>query len=420
MAAAFGFDFGAAPQGAVFALSAPAGSDRRQLFGGWEAEVCRGGAHICLRGGSPEDQPLESIVAAAHPFAEEFLDIVAVEERVPLLVSNPHDAVVWRRGAHGVKAQLTASIIFAAAPLAMRGVMLDASGNEVSPPPYVPPPHHAAYRYFRYSQAAQNVFDAYRNMFLALETLLDHIAPKRNAEGETEWLTRAAGDAVRLYAADLTPFAKAPGKDTVAAFVDGHYAAVRCAVFHAKNNAQRRLAPGSLENHDIVLHQLLAVQTIVEQLLKGLFGVSLPSGGMFHSGFGHLLEKLAPATHLLVGPVECPTIDQLLAHQTAQQGGAAKVRFDGARPGTTDEWLFSSEIKCADMDFTHIGGLRLIAYVPDRSTLGAMEMFLGPMMDKMNRTSLDTNVDMDGVSKIVIRVRCILRNSQQPRRGFPT
>jgi hypothetical protein len=153
MATAFGFDIGTAAQGAVFALTAAVKNDRTHAFPTWEAELRRGLSHLCLRGGTPEDKPLETIVAAAHPFAEDVLDIVSVEERLALLVSEPHDCLVWRRGAHGLKAQLTTSITFAAEPLAVRAVVEDAQGNIVPDPPYVPPQHHAAYRYFRYLAA---------------------------------------------------------------------------------------------------------------------------------------------------------------------------------------------------------------------------------------------------------------------------
>lgn len=50
--------------------------------------------------------------SAPHPFAEDAPNIVAAEGRLPLLASEPHDALVWR-GAHGLKAQLTTSITFA-------------------------------------------------------------------------------------------------------------------------------------------------------------------------------------------------------------------------------------------------------------------------------------------------------------------
>jgi hypothetical protein len=124
---------------------------------------------------------------------------------------------------------------------------------------------HAAYRYFRYSQAASTVFDAYRNTFLALESVLDHIASKQHGEGETAWLARALAVAVLQHGADPASFVKTPGKNPVESFIDAHYAAVRCAVFHAKDySGGRALRPGALDGRDVVLHQLLAVQKLVE------------------------------------------------------------------------------------------------------------------------------------------------------------
>jgi hypothetical protein len=69
------------------------------------------------------------------------------------------------------------------------------------------------------------VFDAYRNMFLALEALLAHIAPKQAGEGETAWLQRAMTEANQKHTVDVTPFVKTLGRDPVEAFIDAHYGA---------------------------------------------------------------------------------------------------------------------------------------------------------------------------------------------------
>ena len=237
MASAYGFDTGTAAQGAVFALNAPARKDRVQAFGLWEAELRMGVSYVCVRGGTPgQNEPLEAVAVAAHAAAEDFLDIVAVEERTALLVAEPHDNVVWRTGPHGLKMQLTTSIVFAAEQGDVRPIIKDAAGNIVPGPAYVPPQHHSAYRYFRYSQAGQNVFDAYRNMFLALESVLDYITPKLHSEGETRLAAPSHNFliAAQKHNVDFTPFVKTPGKDPVDSFIDAHYSAVRCAVFHAK------------------------------------------------------------------------------------------------------------------------------------------------------------------------------------------
>jgi len=252
MANAYGFDTGTVAQGAVFALNAPARKGRIQAFGLWEVELRKGVAYVCVRGGTPDqNKPLETIAVAAHSVAEDFLDLVAA----------PHDNVVWRTGPHGLKMQFTTSIVFNAEPGDVQAVVKDAAGNIVPGPAYFPPQHHPAYRYFRYSQASQNVFDAYRNMFLALESVLDHIAPKKHDERETDWLRRALMDARGKHSTNFVPFVKLPGKDPVESFIDAHYSAVRCAVFHAKAAGGGSLKPGSLSDHDLVLQQLLAVQT---------------------------------------------------------------------------------------------------------------------------------------------------------------
>lgn len=382
-------------------------------------ELRKGVAHVCVRGGTPDqNKPLETLAVAAHAVVEDFLDIVAVEERTALLVAAPHDNVVWRTGPHGLKMQLTASIVFAAEQGEVQAVVKDAAGNIVTGPAYVPPQHHPAYRYFRYSQASQNVFDAYRNMFLALESVLDHIASKKHGEGETDWLRRAVSDATEKHNANFASFVKQPGKDPVESFIDAHYSAVRCAVFHAKAAGGGALRPGSLSDHDLVLHQLLAVQTVVEHIFKALFSVRLPHGGFFHSGFGLVLSKMEPAIHLLCGPQECPTVEQLLAEEkNLPQGVIGPARFEDIRPGYTDEWLFTSDIKPAKLEFTRIASLRLIAYL-DKSKLGAMGMLMIPVAEKMNRTLLVADLDLTGASKLAVRIRCVLRNVQSPQRGF--
>ncbi|WP_431064498.1 methylamine utilization protein MauJ [Methylotuvimicrobium sp.] len=419
MANAYGFDTGTVAQGTVFALNAPARKDRIQAFGLWEVELRKGVAYLCVRGGTPDqNKPLETVAVAAHAVAEDFLDIVAVEERTALLVAAPHDNVVWRTGPHGLKMQLTTSIVFAAEPGDVQAVVKDAAGNIVPSPAYVPPQHHPAYRYFRYSQASQNVFDAYRNMFLALESVLDLIAPKKHREGETDWIRRAVRDATEKHSINFVPFVKQPGNDPVESFIDAHYSAVRCAVFHAKAAGGGTLRPGSLSDHDRVLHQLLAVQTVVEQIFKALFSVRLPNGGFFPSGFGHVLLEMKPVIDLLFGPQECPTVEQLLAEEkNLPQGAFGPARFEGIRPGYTDEWLFTSDIKPAKLEFTRIVSLRLIAYLGN-SKLGAMGMFMIPVAEKMNRTLLAADLDLTGVSKLAVRIRCVLRNVQSPRRDF--
>jgi hypothetical protein len=328
-----------------------------------------------------------------------------------LLIIEPHNNVTWRTGPHGLKVALTDAIRFTG-QTAVQAIVKNAQGEIVPNPPYVPPHHHPAFRYFRYSQAAQNVFDGYRNMFLALETMLDHSAPKQKAEAETKWLKRALEHSVKAKGLDLGAFTKGGGKSPVEDFLDAHYSAIRCAVFHSKSSTGQSLQPGNLADQDTVLQQLLAVQALVEHLLKNEFSVRLPQGGFFHAGFGQLLSEIAQATSLLISVGDCPTIEQLLAkEENLPDGGQGPVTFRGANMGLTDEWLFVSELKPKDLWFTRVGSVRLVSRLNGH-------VFHGLIANNMNGTLMRTDVDLAGVSKLVVKVRCILRNSQQPKRGF--
>lgn len=415
MASAYGFEIAPGGQGAVFALSGSARRNRRQTFGPWEAELRKDSAHLCVRGPVLNlNEPLAGVIQAAHSVAQNLLDIVAVEERSALLVIEPHDNLVWRTGPHGLKLQLTSSITFTAEMSGITAVVKNAAGEILPDPPYMPPQHHFAYRYFRYSQAAENVLDGYRNMFLALESLLDYIDAKHADEAETEWLKRALGTA-RARGLNIGAFAKPGSTDPVEDFLDAHYSAVRCAAFHSKSSSGDALRPGNLTDYGLVLQHLLAVQVLVEALLKSEFSVRLPGGGFFHSGFGHLLESLSPATNLFVSVADCPTIEQVMAageeESNLAEGGFLPVTFAGRNGAATDEWLFVSEIKPAELPISRISSLRLVAEPNNH-------MFFGPIANKMNGTLMTTDIELGDISKLVVRVRCVLRNRQSPRKGF--
>jgi hypothetical protein len=192
VASAFGYEITTGGQGAIFALSGKARCDHRQSFGMWEVELKEDSSYVAAHSATADLQrPLDGLIEDSHSVVQRLLDIIAVEERNPLAVTEPYNNVLWRTGPHGLKLQFTSGIVFAAEPIFLKGITTDAQGNVQPDPPYTPPQHHYAYRYFRFSQLAQNVFDGYRNMFLALEALLDYVEPKLPTEGETDWLKRA-------------------------------------------------------------------------------------------------------------------------------------------------------------------------------------------------------------------------------------
>lgn len=411
MASAFGFQLTLSGQGAIFRLSGKARDDRRQTFGPWEIELRKNSDHIAVRSAMTNlQQPLDHVIENAYAVSQRLLDIVAVEDRDALVVLEPYDNVVWRTGSHGLKLQSTSSIVFGRLSTGMLTV-IDAKGNVRPDPPHTPPQHHYAYRYFRFSQVAQNVFDGYRNMFLALESLLDYVEPKLTGEGETEWLKRALITA-QTRGLDLSTFTKPGSPNPVDDFLSAHYSAIRCAAFHSKSSMGNVLLPGTLADEGIVLQQLFAVQELVEALFRSEFSSRLASSGSTHFGFAKTLIELAPITVLILSAGDCPTPEQVIVgEEDLPEGISSPVAFAGASGTAPDEWLLVSEIKPMALSFSRIRSLRLVATPDDH-------LFLRLTADKMNRSLIPTDLDIADVSKLIVRVRCALRNLQGPKRRF--
>jgi hypothetical protein len=94
-------------------------------------------------------------------------------------------------------------------------------------PPIQFPTHHPSFRFFRLSQLTDDLFDSYRNAYLALELLVNELVPrkKKPREGERDWLCRAFSGELQGSVPDGLP---------VQEFVDILYVRARLPLFHAK------------------------------------------------------------------------------------------------------------------------------------------------------------------------------------------
>jgi hypothetical protein len=113
-------------------------------------------------------------------------------------------------------------------------VIQRADGTE--PPPRPLPRWHESARLYRLSQVAADLFDAYRNLYLALESILDLVRPQ-NVPGspldpEGVWFRRALADAHARV--NLTQFAPRGSVDVVADLYQDIYKDTRNMMFHAK------------------------------------------------------------------------------------------------------------------------------------------------------------------------------------------
>lgn len=104
--------------------------------------------------------------------AQQGLDLLAMQGRGAAVTPLAHErCVVWARAEGVVRLRVT-MLERLGSMITVRAEVRDSEGRLVEQPPPPPARWAPAMRYFRLAQAAQDVVDAYRNMFLALEALL--------------------------------------------------------------------------------------------------------------------------------------------------------------------------------------------------------------------------------------------------------
>jgi hypothetical protein len=148
-------------------------------------------------------------------------------------------------------------------------------------------------RFFRLSQLSTDVFDAYRNAFLALEALLDEAIPPGAPAGEYNWLKFALTHVPPQYGVELQHcLVGPPGSDPVTQFLDEQYHARRCALFHAKSTKGATLLPGAADDRRDVSAALEPLVRFVVGLIRGVHNIIFPAGGMVVGGFTDVIRNL--------------------------------------------------------------------------------------------------------------------------------
>jgi hypothetical protein len=163
----------------------------------------------------------------------------------------------------------------------------DASGKEVHPPPPPEPIWNESFRYYRLSQCSTDLFDAYRNLFLAFEALLSSICEKKNSEREGVWLRRAL-TAVNARVS-LGHFTPTGDEDPVSYIVNSQYKNVRCQLQHAKfPDAQLPHARPTPQDVKQAYSELVRIW----RHIAGAY-FSLPTGGgvVTYIGFSQMMEN---------------------------------------------------------------------------------------------------------------------------------
>jgi hypothetical protein len=309
------------------------------------------------------------------------LDLLSLTGVVNLSLRNPEEdyAAWWLDGSDLVMRIF--GVATSAFEMSLKLQVRDASGR-LKREPNQRPIWHESYRFFRLAQVTDDVLDAYRNLYLALECLLDDRCPRQRGEREDVWLRRALGPTHQ--ASSLARFAPDGAVDPVAAIVQDLYKETRTNVFHAKFTQPHAL-PGNRATIRSVRQRIERLAGLYLAVVQHELGMRRTASSISLHAFDNMLSS-EPWTGLTLAVSDDPSpFDP--ADDVLNPSGGAVVLLATARAPQYDEdfvanWLGSVEVSalaplhCIARTGAMFDGRAALAQIRhDNLTLGGFDLF---------------------------------------------
>lgn len=381
--------------GVAFELNRPARENTRVVVGSWLVSTARGSAVLVARGrvGS-----CEAAVRAAQPRAEHALDKLSVRGIDDLLLSKADDEhVAWWPSTYGTTLRIVSTSFQTMGAMNLKVTVRDAAGRIVKPAKAPKVPWHESYRFFRLSQTTTDLFDAYRNAYLALESILAYRTPQRRrapgqrGEKEGEWFQRA------LMAAgiDLAQFVNVPPGAEPAALHDAIYRDVRVRVFHAKPDRDS-LLPRDRRVADEVRHGLDLTRRLYLAIIEATLGMVRLRGGFTT----HAVQIMAAA--VLDGLEVVATSDEResdAADTVVSPSGEQVCRLPNVEPAEFQGFTARRRAWATAADMQALPFIRRIVGI-------------GAKGDPYMAARLEGRLEHKGIGRLEMEFRLVLRNAR--------
>lgn len=311
---------GALNSGGAFRLDRTSPISTIVAVGDWRAEVSVDSSFIVVRGAGGA-RSYRAVLHSSSQVAQKALDILAATGSGNLQTISTQDThVVWWTFGDGltVRYHSTSTMQFSVGPITL--VVKDKDGNVLPPTPVEPPPWHPSMRFWRQAQLATDVFDSMRSLWLAVENILDEIAPKGNAEKEGDWVVRAfeaIDGAVQL--GNYLPPANSSPRGAYSYFYDQ----VRSSLFHAKAS-RNPVLPHDPEARLRERHERLSLLYLA--ILERHTGVRFMRSSFSDAAYAAVFDRFRPGLRVLV----TADLDRSLAADQINPSGApaASARMD--------------------------------------------------------------------------------------------
>lgn len=248
------------------------------------------------------------------------------------------------------------SILIADTGISVSATVTVTSKDGTVVPTKLPGPiYHDALRFFRLSQVTDDLFDAFRNMYLCFERILAYKVPRKSGESEGNWLRRAMAELHSLY--NLPNVYSSQPNQLVQDLYQKIYIDIRCKVFHAKDGLSI-LAPQDISASKLVRDALAKLSHIVVHLCIMVFHIQRKASALSTYAFKAMSAGVFNDIGILV--TDCPNdLDLNIPdiHEVISGFNQAYVQAAHS-PGLSDNYIYSVLGHIDVNSLLHLDGIR--------------------------------------------------------------
>jgi len=253
--------------------------------GNWEVEMRKGQNSIVAR--CKQVLSDEEILKNGFEYCQKSLDILSLQNHIHMHTLQPvdeHTLVINYNGQYSLR---RVGILEFCPQIGVNIIQKDKDGNVIPLQRQPQLSWEPAFRFYRLSQMSSDLYEAYRNLFLAFESTLNQICPKNNDESETKWFKRALNFiSIKIDLLTIAPFGT---KDPVAFLVGTQYENVRCSLFHSKNKI---MLPHENLNPKVISEAYTILLRLWREINGVYFEISNSGSVMTYTGFKLIMDGL--------------------------------------------------------------------------------------------------------------------------------
>jgi hypothetical protein len=390
--------------GAVFLLRKKAGEVPPVMLGGWVTALVPGQKAMVTCGPSTATD-FDATFIEALDAANRALDYLSVSGWADCVIRDaPDDCLVWWANASGNVVIRCRAVQTFGIELSATAEVRDANGNIVPSPPRPTPLADHAFRFIRMSRTSDDLYDSYRNLFLAFESLLSDLhrpqpipirrkrrrrcwpfgtsdsAVNTKRETEEDWFMNALDRAAELAPLEiLTPSNVTNHKSWIYRRM---YQRERSGLMHAKRE-QNYLLPHDTTDRSELIESLGRLWNYIENLMKEHLQVDRRSGSMSRYAIEQTLTGTLPTLVMAVSDDDGSTVNPDAENLISASATVVQLHpHTSPRADPGDPELWRMRWRCNPAELAGLSAIRRFGQMrPDGSgACDVLSEFVGPMV----------------------------------------